>query len=94
MSKVVLLETERMFCDVYGLEPGQGQRQRVHVHHGADKIYVVLEGIGTFRIGDEEQDLGPETAVLAPADVEHGVRNTGEGRLKLLMLIGPNPNVV
>jgi mannose-6-phosphate isomerase-like protein (cupin superfamily) len=91
MSKVNLFETERMFCDVYGLEPGQGQR--VHVHQGADKIYVVLEGIGTFRIGDEERDLGPETAVLAPASVEHGVQNNGEGRLTLLVFMAPNPNV-
>jgi hypothetical protein len=40
MAKVNLFETERMFCDVYGLEPGQ--EQKVHKHSGADKVYVVL----------------------------------------------------
>jgi mannose-6-phosphate isomerase-like protein (cupin superfamily) len=92
MAKVNLLETERMFCDVYGLEPGQ--EQRVHAHQGADKIYVVMEGSGTFRIGAEERPLGPETIVLAPSGVEHGVRNTGDQRLALLVFMAPNPNVV
>jgi len=92
MAKVNLFETERMFCDVYGLEPGQ--EQKVHAHQGADKVYVVLEGSGTFRVGEEERQLGPETAVLAPSSVSHGVRNTGDGRLRLLVFMAPNPNVV
>ena len=92
MAKVNLFETERMFCDVYGLEPGQ--QQKVHVHQGADKIYVVLEGSGTFRVGAEERELGPETVVLAPSGVEHGVWNTGDTRLMLLVFMAPNPNVV
>ena len=92
MAKVNLCETDKLFCDLNGLEPGQGQR--VHAHQDADKIYVVLEDSGTFRIGSEEQELGPETVVLAPSGVEHGVENTGEVRLTLLVFMAPNPNVV
>jgi mannose-6-phosphate isomerase-like protein (cupin superfamily) len=92
MAKVNLFETDRMFCDVYGLEPGQ--EQKPHAHTGADKVYVVLEGTGMFRIGDEERRLGPERAVLAPSGIEHGVRNTGAVRLMLLVFMAPNPNVV
>lgn len=91
MAKVNLFETERMFCDVYGLEPGQ--EQRPHAHQGADKIYVVLAGTGTFRVGDEERELGPETVVMAPSGVAHGVRNTSAERLTLLVFMAPNPNV-
>ena len=91
MVKVNLFETERMFCDVYGLEPGQ--EQKVHTHLGADKIYVVLEGSGTFRIGSEERELAADMIVLAPASAEHGVRNTGDKRLALLVFMAPNPNV-
>jgi mannose-6-phosphate isomerase-like protein (cupin superfamily) len=72
----------------------QARRQKVHAHQDADKIYVVLEGSGTFRIGSEEQELGPETVVLAPSGVEHGVENTGEVRLTLLVFMAPNLNVV
>ena len=91
MTKTNLFETERMFCDVYGFEPGQEQKS--HTHTGADKIYSVLQGRGTFRLGAEEQELGEGMVVLAPAGVEHGVRNPGPGRLVLLVFMAPNPNV-
>lgn len=90
MQKVSLFETDRMFSDVYCLEPGQ--EQKAHAHAGADKIYYVLEGTGRFRVGDEEQDLGPDHIVLAPSDVEHGVRNASPARLTLLVFMAPNPN--
>ena len=90
MQKVSLLETERMFADVYCLEPGQ--EQKVHKHDGADKVYFVLEGTGHFRIGDEERDLGPNQIVLAAAGTGHGVRNGGAEKLALLVFMAPNPN--
>ena len=90
MEKVNLFETERMFADLYCLEPGQDQRR--HAHTGADKVYLVLEGVGRFHIGDAERDLGPDEIVLAPANVEHGVRNESQARLVLLVFMAPNPN--
>ena len=90
MQKVNLFETERMFADVYCLEPGQEQKR--HAHSGADKIYFVLEGTGSFQIGDDERQLEPDQIVLAPADVEHGVRNDSDNRLVLLVFMAPNPN--
>lgn len=90
MQKVNLFETERMFADIYCLEPGQEQKR--HAHSGADKIYFVLEGTGRFRIGDDARELGPDQIVLAPADVEHGVRNETQARLVLLVFMAPNPN--
>ncbi len=91
MAKVNLFETEHMFCDVYGLEPGQ--EQKPHVHAGADKVYFVLSGEGLFRIGEEEHTAGPDMVILAPSGVEHGVRNAGSERLSLLVFMAPNPNV-
>lgn len=90
MQKVNLFETERMFADIYCLEPGQQQKR--HAHAGADKIYFVLEGTGQFQIGDDELDLGPDQIVLAPADIEHGVRNESQARLVVLVFMAPNPN--
>jgi mannose-6-phosphate isomerase-like protein (cupin superfamily) len=92
MAKVNLFESDKMFCDVYGLEPGQ--EQKVHAHQGADKIYFVLAGAGSFHIGTEDRELGPETLVVAPAGVAHGVKNTSDSRLTLLVFMAPNPNVV
>jgi mannose-6-phosphate isomerase-like protein (cupin superfamily) len=90
MKKVNLFDTERMFCDVYGLNPGQ--EQMAHAHAGSDKVYFVLDGIGQFRIGDEDRDAGTGAAVLAPAGVPHAVRNPGPGQLTLLVFMAPKPS--
>ncbi len=90
MQKVNLFETDRMFTDVYCLEPGQSQR--AHSHANADKVYVVIEGIARVLVGSEECDVEAGSAVLAPAGIEHGVRNSTEDRLSLLVFMAPNPN--
>jgi quercetin dioxygenase-like cupin family protein len=90
MNKVSLFEVPQLFQDVYCLEPGQ--EQKPHAHADAAKTYFVLEGEGTFRVGNEERRLGPGHAVLAPAGEDHGVRNDGSGRLTLLVTMAPNPN--
>jgi quercetin dioxygenase-like cupin family protein len=90
MQKVNLFETERMFTDIYCLEPGQ--EQKAHAHAGADKIYLVLEGNVHVRVGDIERTLSADEIVLAPADVQHGVRNTSQARAVLLVFMAPNPN--
>lgn len=90
MQKNNLYETPNFFCDVYGLEPGQAQKP--HVHDDADKIYYVLDGCGTFLIGNEERELSTHQIVLAPAGAAHGVHNTSDARLTLLVFMSPNPN--
>jgi quercetin dioxygenase-like cupin family protein len=91
MQKVNLFETPRMFCDIYCLEPGQAQKP--HAHAGADKVYYVLDGDGEFTVGEERRRLGPGHAVLAPAEIDHGVQNPGPARLTLLVFMAPNPNM-
>lgn len=89
MVKVNLFDTPRMFCDVYCFEPGQ--EQKPHAHEGSDKVYLVLEGRGRFRIGGEERELTTGDAVLALPGVEHGVVNNGPERLVLLVFMTPKP---
>ncbi|MCI0483155.1 MAG: cupin domain-containing protein [candidate division NC10 bacterium] len=89
MVKAPLFETDRFFADLYCFEPGQAQKP--HSHLDSDKVYVVCEGQGRFRVGDEERDLGAASAILAPAGVEHGVVNRGPGRLVLLVFMAPKP---
>ena len=90
MNKVNLFETERMFCDLYCFEPGQ--QQKVHAHAGSDKIYFVLEGCGTFHIGGESKELPVSSTVMAPSGIEHGVTNTSNERLVLLVYMAPKPS--
>ncbi len=88
MKKNNLFQTPRFFCDVYCFEPGQ--EQKGHVHGEQDKIYLVMEGQGTFKVGSEEQVLGPGQGTMAPAGEEHGVLNHTNQRLKVLVFVAPN----
>lgn len=90
--KTNLFESERMFCDVHCLGPGQ--EQKPHVHEDSDKVYFVLEGCGSFRIGGEEREVGEKNVVHVPPGVEHGVRNTSPANLVLLVFMAPHPNYV
>lgn len=92
MQKTNLFETKNFFCDVYGLEPGQ--EQKAHSHSGADKVYYVIEGSGTFSVGEETHEAGAGEVVFAPSGSEHGVRNSSKGKLVLLVFMSPNPNPV
>ncbi len=90
MQKINLFETRNFFCDVYCLEPGQ--EQKVHAHKLEDKLYFVLEGSGSFTVDEETKELGKNQIIFAPAGSAHGVRNTSDARLSLLVFMTPNPN--
>ena len=89
MQKVGLFASERFFCDLYCLETGQSQK--AHAHAGSDKVYLVVEGSGRFRVGDEEVALRSGEAVMAPAGEEHGVSNDSGERLVVLVFMAPPP---
>ncbi len=90
MQKINLFETRNFFCDVYCLEPGQ--EQKVHAHQDEDKLYYVLDGRGTFVVDEDVRELGEQRVVFAPAGSNHGVKNTSDERLTLLVFMTPNPN--
>jgi mannose-6-phosphate isomerase-like protein (cupin superfamily) len=90
MKKNNIFQTQRFFCDVYCFEPGQ--EQKGHVHGDQDKVYMVLEGQGKFKLGNEERVLGPGQGTMAPAGEEHGVINHTTARLKVLVFVAPNPS--
>jgi len=89
MNKVSLFDSERFFCDVYCLEPGQ--KQKVHAHDGSDKIYYVLEGKGRVTVGAEERELAADEITIAPSGEEHGVVNHTDRRLVMLVFMAPKP---
>lgn len=87
--KSTLFQSPRLLLGLNCLEPGQ--EQHIHTHAGQDKFYFVVEGEGTFSVGDEVRAAGAGLTVWAPADVPHGVVNTGAARLVLLVGIAPAP---
>ncbi len=91
LAKQNLFESPQMFCDVYALEPGQ--EQKLHAHAAATKFYFVLEGKGVFQIGAERRELGPGELAWSGPGEEHGVLNQSDQRLRLLVVMAPNPNL-
>jgi quercetin dioxygenase-like cupin family protein len=89
MVKASVFATERLYYDVYCLEPGQAQK--VHAHDASDKVYLVLDGKAVLTLSGEERELGPEDAVLCPAGSPHGVRNDSPERTSLLVVTTPPP---
>ena len=92
LAKVALFESEKMFCDVYGVSAGQ--EQKPHTHDGCDKIYYVIEGCGLFKIGGETREVGEKNVVYVPSGVEHSVKNDSGANLTLLVMMTPHPNYV
>jgi quercetin dioxygenase-like cupin family protein len=87
--KATLFQSERLLLGVNCLEPGQVQPP--HDHADQDKFYFVAAGSGRFRLGAEDREAGEGDVVWAPAGVPHGVENTGDVRLTLLVGIAPSP---
>ena len=90
MKKVNLYESPRLFCDLYCLEPGQ--RQKDHEHAGNDKIYHLLTGACSVRIGDQTRRLTAGHTAVAPAGVVHGLHNDSGARATVLVVMAPHPD--
>ena len=90
--KATLFQSTRLMLGLNCLEPGQAQH--AHTHDGQDKFYFVVEGTGAFVVGDETRQAGEGMIIWAPAGVTHGVTNTGDRRLVLLVGIAPAPSTV
>ncbi len=90
MQKVGLFESSGFFLDLYCLEPGQNQK--AHAHEGSDKVYLVVEGSGRFRCGEDERSLSAGEAVMAASGEVHGIENDSGARLVVLTLMSPPPS--
>src|SRR3954466_4799967 len=77
-----------LFVGLNCFEPGQ--TQKVHVHGGSDKFYLVVSGKASMIVGSEAREVGAGTVVWAPADVPHGSR-TGTGAYGDAGCNGPAP---
>jgi quercetin dioxygenase-like cupin family protein len=89
-TKSDLFQGDFLFVGLNCFEPGQSQK--MHVHGGSDKFYLVISGKASMIVGDETREVGAGTVVWAPADVPHGVERALE-RTIMLVAMGPPPSV-
>src|ERR671923_1995148 len=75
---------------LWRLEPGQASTR--HRHISEDELYVLLEGRGRIRIGDELLTLEPLSALYVEADtVRQGFNDTDADALWLVVGAPPEP---
>jgi quercetin dioxygenase-like cupin family protein len=87
-AKADLFAGRHLFVGLNCFEPGQSQR--VHVHAGSDKFYLVVSGKARMIVGDETREVSTGAVVWAPADLPHGVAEALE-RTVMLVAIAPPP---
>jgi quercetin dioxygenase-like cupin family protein len=90
MTKTTLAQGDFLFAGLNSFEPGQ--EHALHSHEGQEKLYVVLEGSGVVRIGEETERLSPGDAAFARSGVIHSIRNPGPDRLVVMVVLAPPPS--
>jgi quercetin dioxygenase-like cupin family protein len=89
MGKVSLAAGDHLFAGLNCFLPGQ--EHHAHIHAGQDKMYVVIEGQGEASVGDDIRPVSPGDMVFAPAGIIHGMKNTGDANLTVLVVFSPPP---
>ena len=70
------------------LPPGKAQCP-FHSHHGEEEMFLILEGEGELRFGDQRYPIRPHDVIACPtggADVAHQIINTGATPMRYLAL--------
>ena len=77
------LEAATLGARLWRLAPGQASTR--HRHVAQEELYVVLEGTGRMRVGEELLTLAPHSAVLVePGDVRQVFNDTDADALWLV----------
>ena len=72
--------TDTLTAGVAEMEPGDWLG---HHRHEPAEVYYIFQGEGTVTLGGEERVVKAGSAVFIPGNLEHGIRNTGSGPLRL-----------
>jgi quercetin dioxygenase-like cupin family protein len=81
------LEIATLGARLWRLEPGQASTK--HRHFGQTELYVLLEGTGRMRVGDELLTLAPLSAVAVEPPVVRQVFNDTDRDALWLMCGAP-----
>jgi quercetin dioxygenase-like cupin family protein len=57
-----------------------------HYHRDADEIQYIIEGTGTFWVGDTRHDVHPGDLIVIPKGTTHGGSVASSGRFKALSI--------
>jgi mannose-6-phosphate isomerase-like protein (cupin superfamily) len=67
---------------------GPGYATPLHVHHGEDEAFLMIEGEATFEVGDQVVPAGPGAFLFGPRDIPHRWSTATGARLFYLLSPG------
>jgi mannose-6-phosphate isomerase-like protein (cupin superfamily) len=74
---------------IWELKPGAGEGMHRHGDDGElEEFYYFLEGEATMYAEDEKISVTAGDSVLVPHGVDHGFKNIGSNKLKVLVIWG------
>ena len=56
-----------------------------HKHGDNEEVYVILAGRGLMTVNDEKRDVGPGDVIVNKPGWSHGLENTGDETLSMLV---------
>jgi mannose-6-phosphate isomerase-like protein (cupin superfamily) len=71
--------SEHLTLGIASLPPGGALREH---RHEQEEVYLVLEGSGMVRVGDEEFPVEAGSAIFIPGGTLHSCENTGASELR------------
>jgi len=54
--------------------------------HVEDEFFFILEGKAEIYFDGKKKEVGPNTSLYCPSNIEHGIRNIGDAELKYLVI--------
>ena len=67
----------------------QGEEPPDHTHGSEDEMFYVIDGVVTFRCGEETFDLEKGGFIFLPAGIEHGYTIRSEDPVRLIVVTAP-----
>jgi uncharacterized cupin superfamily protein len=85
------LETTQLGARMWRLEPGQASTR--HRHFSQEELYVLLEGTGRVRIGEEVLTLAPLDALVVDVETVRQLFNDTDDD-QLWLVVGAPPEAI
>ncbi len=75
--------------NVTWVEGEPGSEQAVHSHEGREQVYVIVQGRGAMRVGDEVEEVAAGSLIFVPPGTAHSIKNIGEEKLVYVSSTSP-----
>jgi mannose-6-phosphate isomerase-like protein (cupin superfamily) len=70
------------------VEVAPGSRQMLH-RHEPEQVYVIIQGTGRMRVGEEEEDVVTGDLIYIPPNVVHAIENRSSKMLSYISAATP-----